>query len=84
MVICIGIPFPKVTDIKVKLKMRYLDETYKKEKKGLNGWSWYKREGMIAVNQSLGRLLRNKDDYGIMICFGKEFKKYKSLFSKWK
>ena len=44
MVICIGIPFPKVTDIKVKLKMKYLDETYKKEKKGINGWSWYKRE----------------------------------------
>ena len=40
---------------------------------------------MVAVNQSLGRVIRNKDDYGIMICFGIEFiiKKNLLLFSKW-
>ena len=56
MVICVGIPFPNKSDIKVKLKMDYLDKKYNIEKEGIKGWNWYKTEGMIAVNQSLGRL----------------------------
>ena len=83
MVICIGVPYPNLFDIKVKLKIDFLDQKYKKERKGLNGWEWYREEGMISVNQSLGRLIRNKDDYGIMICFGIEFKNSLLLFSKW-
>lgn len=83
MVIYVGIPFPCFVDIKVKLKMNYLNKKIKKEKDGINGRDWYKNEGMIAVNQSLGRLLRSKDDYGVMICFGKEFKSYKSKLSNW-
>ena len=83
MVICIGMPYPNLSDIKVKLKKDFLDEKYKKDKKGYNGWQWYREEAMVAVNQSLGRLIRNKDDYGIMICFGIEFEKNINLFSKW-
>ena len=83
MVICIGMPYPNLSDIKVKLKKDFLDEKYKKEKKGYNGWQWYREEAMVAVNQSLGRLIRNKDDFGIMICFGIEFEINKNLFSNW-
>lgn len=83
MVICIGMPYPNLSDIKVKLKRDFLDEKYQKEKKGYNGWKWYKEEAMVAVNQSLGRLIRNKDDYGIMICFAIEFKYNLNLFSNW-
>ena len=85
MVICVGIPYPNLSDIKVKIKMDFLDEKYEKECEGLKGWQWYSEEAMVAVNQSLGRVIRNKDDYGIMICFGIEFiiKKNLLLFSKW-
>ena len=83
MVICIGIPYPNLSDIKVKLKKDFLDEKFKKEKKGYRGWQWSREEAMVAVNQSLGRLIRNKDDFGIMICFGIEFDNNKNLFSNW-
>ena len=83
MVICVGMPYPNLSDIKVKLKKDFLDEKYRKEKRGLKGWEWYREEAMVAINQSLGRLIRNKDDYGIMICIGNEIEKNRFLFSKW-
>ena len=83
MVICIGIPFPNLKDMKVKLKMDYLNEKYGKENDGVKGWNWFKGEASVAVNQSLGRLLRSANDYGVMICFGKEFKSNKYMLSKW-
>ena len=83
MVICIGFPFPNLKDIKVKFKMDYLNEKYGKENDGVKGWNWFKGEAAVAVNQSLGRLLRNIKDYGVMICFGKEFKINKYMLSEW-
>ena len=82
MVICIGIPFPNIKDLKVSLKMDYLNEKYQK-KGGIKGFDWYKGEASVAINQSLGRLLRNVNDYGVMICFGKEFQIKKYILSKW-
>ena len=76
-------PYPNLSDIKVRLKMNFLDEKIKNGKKGLIGWNWYREEAMTVVNQSLGRLLRNKNDYGIMICLGIELKNNKFLFSNW-
>ena len=83
MVICIGVPFPNLSDIRVKLKTDYLDKKSKIEKNNFNGWNWSKEEAINTVNQSLGRLIRHKNDYGIMICFGIEFSKYGIQFSKW-
>ena len=84
MVICIGVPYPQLSDIKVILKKDYLNQKYKMEKnKNFNGWKWYREEAINAVNQSLGRLIRNKNDYGIMICFGIEFSERNIKFSKW-
>ena len=82
MVICIGIPFPNISDIKVRLKKDFLDERNEKYNTGYKSEDWYREEAYVAINQSLGRLIRSKDDYGIMICFGKEFQR-NSLFSEW-
>ena len=82
MVICVGIPFPNLSDIKVRLKKDFLDERNYQYNTGYKSEDWYREEAFVAVNQSLGRLIRNKDDYGIMICFGKEFQR-NSLFSEW-
>ena len=40
---------------------------------------------MINVNQALGRVIRNKNDYGIMICIDERYilKSIKNLFSNW-
>jgi Rad3-related DNA helicase len=67
MVICIGIPYPNASDIRVKLKKNFLDEKNEKEDTGYSSKDWYREEAYIAVNQSLGRLIRHKNDYGIMI-----------------
>ena len=83
MVICIGMPYPNLSDIRVILKKDYLDKKSKIENNDFNGWKWYKEEAINAVNQSLGRLIRHKNDYGIMICFGIEFSQYDIQFSKW-
>jgi len=83
MVICIGMPYPKLSDIRVILKKDYLDQKNKLENNDFDGWRWYREEAINAVNQSLGRLIRHKNDYGIMICFGIEFSKRGIQFSKW-
>ena len=83
MVICVGIPFAKLSDIKIKLKREYYDEKNRIEKNCFNGAKWYKEDAIKAVNQSLGRLIRNKYDYGIMICFGLDFSEKNINFSRW-
>ena len=83
MVICVGVPYPKLSDIKVNLKREFLTQRCKKERNGFDGHQWYTQEAMNAVNQSLGRLIRNVNDYGIMICFGIEFLKVSQYFCKW-
>ena len=82
MVICIGIPYPNLSDLNVKLKRDFIDERFENNISEYDSNRWYKEEAYNAVNQALGRLIRHKNDYGIMICFGIEFKK-NSLFSKW-
>ena len=83
MVICIGVPYPNLSDPKVIFKRDFLDKRNKIKDSGFTGDIWYKEEAMNAANQSLGRLIRHKDDYGIMICFGIEFYYNIDKLSKW-
>ena len=83
MVICVGVPFQNISDIKVQIKRDFLDKRNKEEKNGFSGKEWYREDAMNAVNQALGRLIRNVNDYGIMICFGIEFTKNMRYFTKW-
>ena len=83
MIICVGVPFQNLSDIKVQLKRDFLDQANSKNNNGFDGKEWYREDAMNAVNQALGRLLRNINDYGIMICFGIEFSKNMRYFTKW-
>ena len=83
MVICVGVPYANLSDMRVQLKKNFLDEKSKKEKNNYDGKKWYREEALNAVNQSLGRLLRNKNDFGIMICFGIEFSYNIHYLTKW-
>ena len=80
MVICIGIPYANYTDDKIKKKKEFLNN----KEKNL-GNKWYIADAMLNVNQSLGRVIRNKNDYGIMICIDERFSylSIKSMFSDW-
>jgi len=80
MVICLGIPYANYSDDKIRKKQEFLNN----KEKNL-GSKWYQADAMLNVNQSLGRVIRNKNDYGVMICIDERFNYYsiRSMFSDW-
>ena len=86
MVVCVGVPYASVVEDKIQLKKQYLDKISKENKEyKLNGKKWYINDAISNVNQSLGRVLRHKNDYGALICIDQRYQiHYKNkLFSKW-
>ena len=84
MVICVGIPFANLIDKRIKLKIEYLNNSRNKTKKNLIGGNeWYLIDAMTAVNQSLGRVIRHINDFGVMICIDERFKFYEKYFPFW-
>ncbi|MHA1382176.1 MAG: helicase C-terminal domain-containing protein [Candidatus Helarchaeota archaeon] len=59
-VIIFGIPYPNIQDPKLRAQREY----YEKKEKGM-GSKWYIDETFNAINQSLGRAWRHKDDYAM-------------------
>ncbi|KAM9812030.1 Fanconi anemia group J protein isoform 6-T6 [Syngnathus typhle] len=53
-VITIGIPFPNIKNLQVKLKMKYNDQ-HSKSRGLLSGHQWYEIQAYRALNQALGR-----------------------------
>ena len=82
-VICIGIPFADISDNRVKLKIEYLNSLRKDDKNLISGYEWYDADAMTAVNQSLGRVIRHKNDFGTMLCIDERYIQYEKYFSFW-
>ena len=82
-VICVGIPFADIKENKVKLKMEYMDNMNKEDKDFTEGREWYISDAMNAVNQSIGRVIRHINDYGIMVCIDARYKTYEKYLSFW-
>jgi len=82
-VICIGIPFADISENRVKLKIEYLNNLKKEDNNLISGHEWYEADAMTAVNQSLGRVIRHKNDFGTMLCIDERYKKYEKYFSFW-
>jgi hypothetical protein len=82
-VICIGIPFADISENRVKLKIEYLNNLKQEDKNLISGHEWYEADAMTAVNQSLGRVIRHKNDFGTMLCIDERYKKYEKYFSFW-
>ncbi|UYV83980.1 BRIP1 [Cordylochernes scorpioides] len=84
-VITVGIPFPNLKDIQVDLKKEY-NNKYFKEKSIMPGNEWYETQAFRALNQALGRCIRHKNDWGVILLVDERFqkiKKYQSYLSKW-
>mmetsp|Transcript_96450 Transcript_96450/g.171491 ORF Transcript_96450/g.171491 Transcript_96450/m.171491 type:complete len:958 (+) Transcript_96450:73-2946(+) len=65
MVVMVGIPYPSKNDLRVMLKQDFLDL---RGSEG-DGRRWYTREAVRAVNQTLGRVIRHRDDFGgVVLC----------------
>lgn len=68
LVIVIGIPYPAKNDLRVLLKQNFMDTLGAEG----DGRRWYSREAIRAVNQTLGRVIRHRHDFGaVLLCDGR-------------
>ncbi|ONM57104.1 RAD3-like DNA-binding helicase protein [Zea mays] len=83
-VVIVGIPFPNINDVQVKLKRRYND-SYKSSKHLLSGSEWYCHQAFRALNQAAGRCIRHKSDYGGIILIDERYQDDRNVLyiSKW-
>ncbi|CAD6218226.1 unnamed protein product [Miscanthus lutarioriparius] len=83
-VVIVGIPFPNINDVQVKLKKRYND-SYKSSKHLLSGSEWYCHQAFRALNQAAGRCIRHKSDYGGIILIDERYQEGRNVayISKW-
>ncbi|CAD8136996.1 unnamed protein product [Paramecium pentaurelia] len=72
-VIIFGVPYPN------------LDSFELKEQININGNQYYDNITMRAVNQCIGRVIRHKNDYGLLFLIDKRFSedKLRTKFSTW-
>ena len=88
-VFCVGIPFPAVGDVKVRLKKEYNSSAYARSEHMLPGGDWYAHQAFRAYNQALGRCVRHLHDYAAIFLVDARFARHadadrnKSMVSKW-
>ncbi|KAJ3125736.1 hypothetical protein HK098_008258 [Nowakowskiella sp. JEL0407] len=78
-VVAVGIPYPSYTDICVAKKREYNDL----HNPFLKGLQWYETQAFRAVNQAIGRCIRNAKDWGAMILLDSRFGEGDTRISKW-
>ena len=62
-VVMVGMPYLNKTDIEIQERMKYLDS-----KRALfNGKMFYEGSCHKAINQSIGRAIRHKNDYAVVL-----------------
>mmetsp|Transcript_3070 Transcript_3070/g.5947 ORF Transcript_3070/g.5947 Transcript_3070/m.5947 type:complete len:1151 (-) Transcript_3070:11-3463(-) len=65
--ICVGIPFPNLTEERLKQKRLCNDFWVKQGKSVVSGDAWYESRALQAVGQALGRCIRHPGDYGSLV-----------------
>ncbi|KAH7021063.1 DNA repair helicase [Microdochium trichocladiopsis] len=77
-VLCIGVPFQYTESRILKARLEFLRETYRIRENDFLSF-----DAMRHAAQCLGRVLRGKDDYGIMVLADRRFQKKKTQLPKW-
>ncbi|CAC5387435.1 BRIP1 [Mytilus coruscus] len=80
-VITVGIPYPNWKDIQVGQKRMYNDK-HRMSKGLLSGSEWYEIQAFRALNQALGRCIRHRKDWGLLILADERFVKQKDKYCK--
>jgi len=85
MIFVLGIPFPDLTDDYVRLKRCYLSKKFKNGECPFDGNEWYAIQAMTALNQTLGRAIRRKNDFSTICILESSILKKNmfKLFSSW-
>ena len=71
--------YPPYKDPRIVLKREYLEETRRREHRGLTGQEWYTLQSSRAVNQAIGRVIRHRHDYGAIIFCDHRFANQRSI-----
>lgn len=77
-VLCIGVPFQYTESRILKARLEFLRETYRIRENDFLSF-----DAMRHAAQCLGRVLRGKDDYGIMVLADRRFQKKRDQLPKW-
>jgi DNA excision repair protein ERCC-2 len=77
-VLCIGVPFQYTESRILKARLEFLRETYRIRENDFLSF-----DAMRHCAQCLGRVLRGKDDYGVMVMADKRFAKKRGQLPKW-
>ena len=77
-VLCIGVPFQYTESRILKARLEFLRETYRIKENDFLSF-----DAMRHAAQCLGRVLRGKDDYGIMVLADRRFLKKRTQLPKW-
>ena len=77
-VLCIGVPFQYTESRILKARLQFLRETYRIRENDFLSF-----DAMRHAAQCLGRVLRGKDDYGIMVLADRRFQKKRAQLPKW-
>jgi len=77
-VVIVGLPFPNSSDPKVIETREFYD------KRGINGGNnWYNQQMRRALSQAFGRVIRSKDDFGMLFLCDPRFDQFKFSVSQW-
>lgn len=77
-VLCIGVPFQYTESRILKARLEFLRENYHIRENDFLSF-----DAMRHAAQCLGRVLRGKDDYGVMVLADRRFQKKRSQLPKW-
>jgi DNA excision repair protein ERCC-2 len=77
-VLCIGVPFQYTESRILKARLTFLRETYRIRENDFLSF-----DAMRHAAQCLGRVLRGKEDYGIMVMADRRFQKKRNQLPKW-
>ena len=77
-VLCIGVPFQYTESRILKARLEFLRENYRIRENDFLSF-----DAMRHAAQCLGRVLRGKDDYGIMVLADKRFMRKRSQLPQW-
>ncbi|OAF71424.1 hypothetical protein A3Q56_00797 [Intoshia linei] len=75
-VVLIGIPFPPKNDPRISLKIKHLNS---KKDVDLTGQEWYTQQAYRSANQAIGRIIRHRHDFGVILLVDQ---RYTSKFSQ--
>jgi len=84
-VILFGMPYPNLKSHEIKIKMEFYNSLYKEGKSSISGDDYYENICMKAVNQTIGRAIRHRNDFSAIVLVDYRYKstRIRSKLSKW-